>query len=101
MTSAGIDSRFGRRLAPDLEAAGLIGVRSRARRRKIAGGSLESGLFTRMIETTSRTLIAAGVMHPLEVERALRQLADPYHRFVTPTLVAAWGVKTPQLCGSV
>lgn len=97
MISLGLDPYFGARLPEELRGAELLHVGMQREVRTIQGGSFESGLLRRVIETPSATLIEAGAIDGCDLATALDELADPHRSFVSPTLVAAWGSTPTQL----
>lgn len=87
------DPHYGRRLAGELGAAGLVktGCEGRA---AIWHGGQAGGRFWQLTLLQQRpTIIASGLATAREVDVALARCADPKLHFLSPMTVAAWGFR--------
>jgi SAM-dependent methyltransferase len=90
--SGGMDCRYGRRLYPDLAAAGLVDLRAEGRAHLIRGADDTSGAaWLRLtVEKVRDRLIDHGTEEPL-LHDALATLDDPSFSVPSPLTIAVWG----------
>lgn len=90
--SGGMNCRYGRRLYPDLAAAGLADLRAEGRAHLIRGADDTSGAaWLRLtVEKVRDRLIREGIDEPV-LHDALATLDDPSFSVPSPLTVAVWG----------
>ncbi len=93
MSRSGYESRFGRTVVHEIEAAGLQDVDADGRLRVHRGGSPGTTMLRLSIESLSAALVASGALTSEDLERALATLDDPGTVFLSAAMIAAWGRK--------
>jgi SAM-dependent methyltransferase len=90
--SSGMDCRYGRRLYPDLVAAGLVELRAEGRAHLIHGADDASGTaWLRLtVEKVRDRLLADGIDEAL-MNDALALLDDPSFSAPSPVTLMVWG----------
>jgi SAM-dependent methyltransferase len=90
--SGGMDCRYGRRLHPNLAAAGLVELRAEGRAHLIRGADDASGAaWLRLtVEKVRGPLIAHGI-DEARMDGALALLDDPSFSVPSPLTLAVWG----------
>lgn len=95
LSRSGYDRDYGRKLVRALEGAGLAEVRAEGRVRVFRGGSPGVEMLRLSIESLAPALVESGDLANEDIEAAMARLADPGTVFVTPPMIAAWGMKPP------
>jgi SAM-dependent methyltransferase len=95
LSRSGYDRDYGRKLIRALEGAGLAEVRAEGRVRVFRGGSPGVEMLRLSIESLAPALVESGQLAHDDVEAALARLADPDTVFVSPPMIAAWGMRPP------
>jgi SAM-dependent methyltransferase len=93
MSGAGYDPEYGRKLVPELERIGLTDVAGRGRTAVHRGGDPRGDFLRLSMEQLGPTLVGTGGLGEGDLAGALEALADPANTFVTPPMIAAWGMK--------
>jgi SAM-dependent methyltransferase len=93
MSRSGYDRDYGRKLIRALEDAGLAEVRAEGRLRVFRGGSPGVEMLRLSIESLAPALVEVGELANEDVEAAMARFADPDTVFVSPPMIAAWGLK--------
>jgi SAM-dependent methyltransferase len=92
---SGFDTAYGRRLAGDLEAAGLVDVGCEGRASMWHGGQPGGRTWALTFAQLRDPLAASGVVSEGEVDAAIELCEDPSFRFLSQLVVAAWGRRPP------
>ena len=88
---SGFDAAYGRRLAGDVAAAGLVECGCEGRAGMWRGGDAGGRAWRLMLGQLRQPIVASGRVLKDEVEQVLELLADPAFSFLSQTTVAAWG----------
>jgi SAM-dependent methyltransferase len=87
----GFDSAYGRRVAGDLEHAGLADAGCEGRASTWRGASAGGAMWRLTIAQLRDSLIASGVMDAADVDAAMALCAAPHFSSLSPVMMAAWG----------
>jgi SAM-dependent methyltransferase len=90
MTTAGFERDYGRRVASDMEAAGLTDVRGEGRARLIDSTSPGFDFFRLSFESLRDALVKAGRLSAEEADAAATMFAED-RRLLTPMMMAGIG----------
>lgn len=90
LISGGWDPRYGARLRGDLQAAGLVEVRSEQVESTGPGGSLIARILSLTLERLRERMLAVGALGE-EIDSARRRLEDPATTFTAQTTHLAHG----------
>ena len=85
------DPFYGRRVAGDLEDAGLTDVGSEGRAATWRGGGPGGRIWRLSIDQLRDEIVALGLMSPTDLEAALALCDDPGLMVMSPVMMAAWG----------
>jgi hypothetical protein len=85
------DPAYGRRVAGDLEAAGLEGVECEGRASMWHGDGPGGRIWGLTLAQLSDELVTTGRVTEADVDRAIDLCADPGLHFLSPLVVTAWG----------
>jgi SAM-dependent methyltransferase len=85
------DPFYGRRVAGDLEDAGLADTGSEGRASVWHGGGPGGRIWQLTIAQLRESIIDLGLMSPTEVDAALALCDDPRLTVVSPLMMASWG----------
>jgi SAM-dependent methyltransferase len=85
------DPFYGRRVAGDLEDAGLTDVGSEGRAATWRGGGPGGRIWRLSIDQLRDEIVALGLMSPTDLEAALALCDDPGLVVMSPVMMAAWG----------
>lgn len=91
MAAAGFDPRYGRRLASELEAAGLVDVRGEGRLRTIDPGDPGFAFFKLSFEALKQPVVESGRLTAEEAAEVSARLDRPDARVITPAVLAGIG----------
>jgi len=86
-----VDMFYGRRLATDIQACGLVDVGSEGRVGLIRGASTTSKVWPLVWATIGERLVASGGLSADELEHFLALHDDPQFTWLGPVMMAAWG----------
>jgi SAM-dependent methyltransferase len=86
----GFDPEYGRRLLPDLRAAGLADIGTEGRVRLWPGGSAGASAWQLTFEQLQPDMAARG-LDPATIADAIRACQDPGFAFMSQVTMAAWG----------
>jgi SAM-dependent methyltransferase len=92
MSSAGFDPKYGRKLVHALESQGLQEVRAEGRVAVYRGGSAAAAFLALSLESQGGALLESGLSGE-DLHAALAAMRDPNMVFVSPPMIAAWGLK--------
>jgi SAM-dependent methyltransferase len=90
------DPYYGRRIAGDLEDAGLTDTGSEGRAAMWRGGAAGGRSWRLSINQLRDTIIALDLLSPTEFEAALALCDDPRLIVMSPVMMAAWGRRPQQ-----
>jgi SAM-dependent methyltransferase len=90
------DPYYGRRIAGDLEHAGLTDTGSEGRAAMWRGGGPGGRIWRLSIDQLRDTIIALDLLSPTEFEAALALCDDPRLIVMSPVMMAAWGRRPQQ-----
>jgi SAM-dependent methyltransferase len=85
------DSLYGRRLAGDLEDAGLAGVGCEGRASMWRGGGPGGRIWRLTLAQLRDEIVATGLMDAADVDAAIALCDDPKLATMSPVMMAAWG----------
>ncbi len=88
---SGFDAAYGRRLAGELAAAGLVSCGCEGRAGMWRGGEAGGRVWGLTFAQLQGPLLASRRLAAEELERVLRLCADPTFSFLSQVTVAAWG----------
>jgi hypothetical protein len=91
MERNGVDLRYGRRIAGQMEAAGLAEIGAEARAFRWQGGSPGAGIDWANIQQMRAAILATGLVNEAELEADLACLDDPKFACPSPVMEAVWG----------
>lgn len=91
----GFDSTYGRRVASDLEQAGLTEVGCEGRASMWRGGEAGGRIWRLTIAQLRATMIADRLMGAAELDAAMALCEEPRFSSLSPVMVAAWGRRPP------
>ena len=94
MTSAGFNPAYGRRLASDMEAAGLADVTVEGRLRVIAPDHPGFAFFTLSLAQLREPAVNMGALTAADADAFTARLEQGDMRVITPAVMAAAGLKT-------
>jgi 2-polyprenyl-3-methyl-5-hydroxy-6-metoxy-1,4-benzoquinol methylase len=87
----GFDPGYGRRLAGDLEDAGLVEVECEGRASMWYGGQAGGRVWKLTLEQLGDALVESDLVTEADVDAALELCDDPRLRFLSQLVVTAWG----------
>jgi SAM-dependent methyltransferase len=90
------DPYYGRRIAGDLDDAGLTDTGSEGRAAMWRGGAACGRIWRLSINQLRDTIIALDLLSPTEFEAALALCDDPRLIVMSPVMMAAWGRRPEQ-----
>jgi SAM-dependent methyltransferase len=90
------DPYYGRRIAGDLDDAGLTDTGSEGRAAMWRGGGPGGRIWRLSIDQLRDTIIALDLLSPTEFEAALALCDDPRLTVMSPVMMAAWGRRPQQ-----
>jgi len=91
LTSQGIDQRYGRSLAPRLNANGLVNVAAEANGSMWKSGSAGVSLFKLGCEELRGAIVGSGLITESEFEADMKRLDEPDFFLASPIMWTAWG----------
>jgi SAM-dependent methyltransferase len=91
LTRSGFDRHYGRKLARELESAGLEDVGVDGRLHVYRGASPATAFYRLTLESLAPALLESGDLTPAEIGQALATLDDRGTVFLSPPMIAAWG----------
>lgn len=91
MAAAGFEPQYGRRLANEFEAHGLVDIRVEGRLRAIDASDPGFAFFALSFEALKQPLVESGRMTQDDADEVSARLARPDARVLTPALIGAVG----------
>jgi SAM-dependent methyltransferase len=91
LARSGFDHHYGRKLAHELETAGLEDVGAAGRLHVYRGGSPGSAFARLTFESLAQALLEDGDLTQPDLDHALAKLDDPDTVFLSAPMIAAWG----------
>ena len=91
MSAAGFDPSYGRRLAGEFDAQGLVDVRGEGRLRTIDSSDPGFAFFALSFEALKAAVVESGQLTQDDADEVSERLAHPEARIVTPALLAVAG----------
>jgi SAM-dependent methyltransferase len=85
------DPFYGRRVAGDLEDAGLTDTGSDGRAAMWRGGGPGGRIWRLTIDQLRDPILTSGLMSPTEIDAALALCHDPHLTVMSPVMMATWG----------
>lgn len=93
MIDAGYHPRCGLLDLDLVEAAGLLDVRATGRAEVVRGGSEGGRWFALWLEHLRPAMITRGMVSEVDIDRAVADLVDPQHRWLSQVMVTVTGRK--------
>ena len=87
----GFDPFYGRRVAGDLSAAGLVEVQAEGRASLWRGGGYGGRLFMLTLMQLRESIVAAGLVPSADVDESIKLCDESRLSLVSPLTMAAWG----------
>lgn len=87
----GFDPFYGRRLAGDLTAAGLVDVQAEGRTYMWHGGAWGGRVLKLTLMQLRESMVAAGLATSADVDKVIKLCDEPRLSMVAPVTMAAWG----------
>ena len=87
----GFDPFYGRRVAGDLSAAGLVDVQAEGRASLWHGGGYGGRLVMLTLMQLRESIVAAGLVSSADVDESIKLCEESRLSLVSPVTIAAWG----------
>lgn len=96
LTRGGFDRHYGRKLAHELQTAGLDDIGAAGRLHVHRGGSPDAAFLRLTLQSLGAALLESGDLTQPDLDHALAKLDDPSTVFLSAPMIAAWGRKPSQ-----